>query len=115
MLALVKQLGLHKQPHRFGLMFWNDQRRRSSPLLRLGAWPFKSVTKSAFETFGRSISRIVGIYKPTAKNGLVKELYGQMGFRRAGEDANEVRYELDVPSMPVIKATHVRNASATSS
>ena len=59
----------------------------------------------------RSIRRIVGVYKPTAKNGLVKELYDQLGFRRVGEEAGEVRYELEVPAVPAIMASHVRNAS----
>ena len=51
----------------------------------------------------RRIKRIVGIYRPTAKNGLVKKLYDQMGIRRV------VRYELDLPATPVVTATHIRN------
>jgi FkbH-like protein len=61
----------------------------------------------------RGIVCVVGVYRPTAKNGLVKELYDQMGFRRIGESGDEVRYELDVPAAPVITATHVRNVSAS--
>ena len=57
----------------------------------------------------RRVGRIVGVYRPTAKNGLVKELYDQMGFRRVCESVEEVRYELDVPASPVVTATHVRN------
>ena len=62
---------------------------------------------------GRRIGRIVGVYRPTAKNGLVKDLYDQMGFRRVGDSGDEVRYELDVPATPVITATHVRNVTAS--
>lgn len=61
----------------------------------------------------RRISRIVGVYRPTAKNGLVKELYDQMGFRRIGESGEGVRYEMDVPASPVITATHVRDLTAS--
>ncbi|MBZ5677964.1 MAG: HAD-IIIC family phosphatase [Acidobacteriia bacterium] len=60
----------------------------------------------------RRIRRLIGLYRPTAKNGLVKELYDQMGFRRVAEDSEEVRYELDVPAKPIVTATHVRNVSA---
>jgi FkbH-like protein len=59
----------------------------------------------------RRIKRIVGIYRPTAKNGLVKKLYDQMGFRRVDESTDEVRYELDVPATPVVTATHIRNVA----
>jgi FkbH-like protein len=61
---------------------------------------------------GRRIRRIVGVYRPTAKNGLVKELYDQMGFRRVGEDADELRYELEVPATLPVTATHVRDVTA---
>jgi FkbH-like protein len=63
----------------------------------------------------RRVDRIVGVYRPTAKNGLVKELYDQMGFRRTGEtgeSGGDVRYELHVPASPAITAIHVRNVSA---
>ena len=71
---------------------------------------FDRMVEAAVE---RRISRIVGVYRPTAKNGLVSKLYDQMGFRRVGESGGEVRYELDVPTTPVIKATHVRNVSSS--
>ncbi|MGP8243490.1 MAG: HAD-IIIC family phosphatase [Bryobacteraceae bacterium] len=63
----------------------------------------------------RGLARIVGLYRPTAKNGLVRELYDRMGFRRVGESGEEVRYEFEMPPVPVATATHVRNipASAT--
>lgn len=59
----------------------------------------------------RRIRRLVGVYVPTAKNGLVRELYDQMGFRRVGENADELRYELDVPTAPPLMATHIRNVT----
>jgi FkbH-like protein len=71
---------------------------------------FDRLVEAAVE---RAVSRIVGVYRPTAKNGLVKELYDQMGFRRIGESGDEVRYELDVPATPVITATHVRNVTTS--
>lgn len=62
----------------------------------------------------RRINRIVGVYRPTAKNGLVKDLYDQMGFRRVHKSGDEVCYELDVPPLPVSTATHVRNVTPAS-
>jgi FkbH-like protein len=45
----------------------------------------------------RNISRIVGYYYPTAKNGMVKEFYRQMGFEKLSEDADgNTVWELDV-------------------
>ena len=73
---------------------------------------FDRLVEAAVE---RGVRRIVGVYKPTPKNGLVKELYDQMGFRRIGEDAAEVRYELDVPSTPAVTATHVCNVTGRGS
>ena len=57
---------------------------------------------------GRRIRRIVGVYRPTAKNELVKDLFPQLGFQPIGGSAEEVRYELTVPATHVITATHVR-------
>ena len=71
---------------------------------------FDRLVEAAIE---RGIKRIVGVYRPTAKNGLVKELYDQMGFRRVGESADERRYELEVPTTPAVTATHVRNVKAS--
>jgi len=36
----------------------------------------------------RGISRIVGVYLPTAKNGMVAGLYRELGFRKIEEDAS---------------------------
>jgi FkbH-like protein len=62
---------------------------------------------------GLRIGRIIGVYRPTAKNELVKELYDKMGFRRLDQSANEVRYQFDVPATPVATATHIRGAAAS--
>ena len=37
-----------------------------------------------------------------------------MGFPRVGETDGEVRYELEVPAIPMITATHVLNINDTS-
>jgi len=71
---------------------------------------FDHVVEAAVE---RRVGRIVGLYRRTAKNGLVKELYDQMGFRRMGESDDEVRYEFEVPAVPVITATHVRDVTVS--
>jgi FkbH-like protein len=60
----------------------------------------------------RRIRRIVGVYRPTAKNGLVKELYDQVGFRRIKEEHDEVYYELEVPAQPTVTAARIRDVSA---
>jgi FkbH-like protein len=61
----------------------------------------------------RRIRHILGVYRPTPRNGLVKDLYDRMGFRRTGESGEAVRYALDVPATPVITATHVANVTAS--
>jgi FkbH-like protein len=71
---------------------------------------FDRLVEAAVE---RRIGRIVGVYRPTAKNGLVKELYDQIGFRRVRESGDEVVYELDVLATPIVTATHVRNVTAS--
>jgi predicted enzyme involved in methoxymalonyl-ACP biosynthesis len=42
------------------------------------------------------IEKIVGIYRPTEKNGLVADLYPRLGFSRVQD---EHRYVLDVRSV----------------
>lgn len=60
----------------------------------------------------RRITAVTAVYRVTAKNGLVKELYDQLGFRRLGADAEQVRYELEIPASLLVTATHVRNVAA---
>jgi len=40
--------------------------------------------------------RVIGVYKPTAKNGMVKELYPQMGFAAVESSAEASTYALNV-------------------
>jgi predicted enzyme involved in methoxymalonyl-ACP biosynthesis len=44
----------------------------------------------------RGIARIVGVYRPTDKNGLVADLYLRLGYARDGADG---RFVLDVASV----------------
>ena len=44
----------------------------------------------------RGVKTIVGRYLPTAKNLLVKEIYGTMGFEKVSEDKQQTVFELDV-------------------
>ena len=45
------------------------------------------------------VPRVVGVYRATAKNGLVSDLFDRLGFRRRGETAEGVAYELDLASV----------------
>jgi len=60
----------------------------------------------------RGIAAIAGVYRPTPKNGLVRDLFDQLAFRRTSATGEEVRYTLEVASVGEPAATHVRNASA---
>jgi FkbH-like protein len=42
------------------------------------------------------VSRLVGEYCPTAKNGLVRELYPQLGFKEVGHNGPNVLYALPI-------------------
>lgn len=59
----------------------------------------------------RGIRRVIGVYRPTQKNALVKDLYVRLGFHRVSESAEEISYEKEVPSEQVNTATHVRDVS----
>ena len=39
-------------------------------------------------------STLVGVYRPTAKNEMVREHYARLGFRQTGEDAGITTWEL---------------------
>ena len=45
---------------------------------------------------GRGVKKVVGHYLPTAKNLLVKEIYGTMGFEKTSEDENSSTFVLNV-------------------
>lgn len=58
----------------------------------------------------RSVTRLIGQYIPTKKNGLVKDLFDRLGFENLGESEDgAVHYELDLsdvnPSRTFIKTT----------
>lgn len=44
----------------------------------------------------RGVKKIVGTYYPTAKNGMVKNLYGDFGFTKVSEDEAQTVWELDI-------------------
>ncbi len=46
----------------------------------------------------KGVKTIVGRYLPTAKNLLVKEIYGTMGFEKVSDDPAQTVFELDVAS-----------------
>lgn len=49
------------------------------------------------EARARGIRRLIGIYRPTERNGMVKDHYAKLGFTRADASApSEERWELDV-------------------
>lgn len=45
------------------------------------------------------VRRLAGVYRPTAKNDLVSDLFERLGFRRCGESAEGTAYELDLASV----------------
>jgi FkbH-like protein len=44
----------------------------------------------------RGLRRLRGVYRPTPKNGLVRDLYPRLGFRPEGTAGDEVHYVLDL-------------------
>jgi predicted enzyme involved in methoxymalonyl-ACP biosynthesis len=44
----------------------------------------------------RGIRRLVGIYRPTAKNAMVKDHYGKLGFTLTGESDDAMTWTLDL-------------------
>ena len=57
----------------------------------------------------RGIAILRGIYRPTPKNVLVRELYSQLGWELEERSVDQDRYTLAVPSDPVVTAAHVRD------
>jgi len=49
------------------------------------------------------VRRVVGTYIPTAKNGMVADHYGKLGFRQVDGDAPQTRWELAVDESPELK------------
>jgi FkbH-like protein len=57
------------------------------------------------------VREIIGVYRPTAKNGLVTGLFDQLGFEKISVTEQDTRYRLAVPAEMVCTAVHVRNDS----
>jgi FkbH-like protein len=61
------------------------------------------------------VNEIIGLYRPTDRNGLVANLFSELGFSRipqaAGNEApgDEVRWSVPVPASPKPTAVHVRD------
>ena len=44
----------------------------------------------------KKLKKIIGYYYPTAKNGMVKELFGLFGFKKLSEDDGNTVWELQL-------------------
>jgi predicted enzyme involved in methoxymalonyl-ACP biosynthesis len=62
----------------------------------------------------RGIREIVGVYRPTAKNPLVADLFDKFGFEKISSSEAEVRYSIVIPETVSITATHIRDESVAS-
>ena len=51
-----------------------------------------ALNKIVLAARAKGLSRLIGEYRPTPKNGLVKDLYSKLGFTFVGDG----RYELDL-------------------
>ena len=60
----------------------------------------------------QGISRLIGVYVPTARNQLVADLFSRLGFSRRGEDAGAVRYELALSAITAPYCGYIRDKSA---
>ena len=54
------------------------------------------------------ISEIRGYYYPTAKNGMVKNFYGEMGFEQLSEDDSGSSWTLNISEIYNIKNKHIQ-------
>jgi FkbH-like protein len=61
----------------------------------------------------RGIVRIEGVYRATAKNGIVSDLYEKLGFRRVAGTGNEMRYELELGHAARITANNIANLAVS--
>lgn len=57
---------------------------------------FAMLDRVVEEAMAQGIRKIVGYYYPTAKNGMVKELFGTFGFAKASENDGNTVWELDI-------------------
>jgi FkbH-like protein len=58
----------------------------------------------------RGLSRLRGSYLPTAKNGMVADLYPRLGFKDSGRarEPGETAWEYDLHTQPLIRSPLVR-------
>ena len=54
------------------------------------------------------ITEIRGYYYPTAKNGMVKNFYRDMGFEQLSEDSNGSSWSLDIRDSYINKNKHIK-------
>ena len=59
---------------------------------------FSTLAQAAQE---RGIRRIRGVYIPTAKNGMVADLYQRLGFQAKGAAGGSQIFEFDLATQPV--------------
>jgi FkbH-like protein len=60
----------------------------------------------------RGVREIMGVYRPTAKNGLVADLFEKLGFRECTRTPQEVRYSIASPEKPPVTALFIREVSS---
>ena len=60
------------------------------------------------ECKNRGIGEIIGYYYPTAKNNMVKNFYGEMGFHKLSEDKNGSSWTLDTGDSYIKKNKYIR-------
>ena len=58
------------------------------------------------------VARLVGVYRPTPKNGLVADLFAGLGFTRISGTAEEQRFELAVPLVTEPYSTFIQQLPA---
>jgi FkbH-like protein len=59
------------------------------------------------------VRELTGVYRPTPKNGLVANLYDNLGFSRMpAQTGDEIRYSLIVPDPVPVTATHIRDLTS---
>jgi len=63
----------------------------------------------------QGIRELVGVYRPTQKNGLVRDHFDKLGFEKVSENQQESLYRMIVPGDAVRKATHIQNETNVSS
>jgi predicted enzyme involved in methoxymalonyl-ACP biosynthesis len=52
---------------------------------------------------------LIGEYIPTDRNHVVAGLYSQMGFAKLSDEANMVRYALDLSSQDIQTPTYMKS------